>query len=113
VQLDAVLVSASRLDYNFLKRSRQRAAARNACNEKYGQSLWKCGNRQGMTWTSSNLHALLMLRQPMQPSTEALKRIDLRVASASNCVLKVSGAQKQATKRKTTKTMTLAATEMV
>jgi hypothetical protein len=54
-----------------------------------------------------------MLRQPMQPSTEALKRIDLREASASNSVLKVRGAQKQATNSNTTKTMTLAATDMV
>ena len=54
-----------------------------------------------------------MLRQPMQPSTEALKRMDLREASASNSVLKVRGAQKQATNSNTTKTMTLAATDMV
>ena len=54
-----------------------------------------------------------MLRQPMQPSTVASKRIDLRVASARNSVLKVRGVQQQATKRNTTNTTTLAATEMV
>jgi hypothetical protein len=54
-----------------------------------------------------------MLRQLMNPSTVALKVMALRTASASNSVLKVRGAQKQAIKRKMTNTITLAATDMV
>jgi hypothetical protein len=54
-----------------------------------------------------------MLRQLINPSTVALKVMTLRTASASNSVLKVRGAQKQAVKRKMKKTMTLATTDMV
>jgi hypothetical protein len=54
-----------------------------------------------------------MLRQLMQPKMDALKVISLRVASASNTVLKVRGAQNMTISRNMTKTITLATTEMV
>jgi hypothetical protein len=54
-----------------------------------------------------------MLRHVMQPRNVAWKRMTLRFASASNSVLKVRGAQKQAIKIKMTNTITLAATDMV